>query len=774
MKENARPTTGTMNIKLFFAGLIAAVIIVVTICVVFVYQLKQVTANETDRYLTELSDSVAYSFNARMEANLNALESIAFTYAQGKSLNLMDMDYLQSKAEIQNFTRISVMAPDGVSVGSDGQFYDFSHSPEIMEALKGNRVVVNADRAYTGGQDGFAYAVPICEQDKITGAMVACNTAGWLDSLLSQEIFGGGAFFHIIESDGDFVIKSSNINVPLDGTNYFTGLVEHGQFFHGSSLEELERRVDAGEESTIYFQLDVDQVAKIAKLVPLSQPGLYLVLVVTEEAANRQFDTLQGKAVMSNVIIALLFIALAVLLFLTYNRSNRKLSELAFVDPVTQGYSQTRFELEATRLIETAPPGAYTFISLNISKFKLINDAFGAEEGNRTLKHIHDVILGHLCAGELLCRSSSDHFDLLVKSYPAEKILEHVRQVSEEINSFNHGSRQKYYLALSTGVYRVDDPALSIVHIRDRANVARKNSGAAQGNRLFSCVFYSDLEWQKQQHEKDMENKMDSALADGEFLVYLQPKVRLDDNRVVGAEALVRWLDKNRGLIPPDDFIPFFEQNGFVIQLDLYVFEQVCRLIRGWIVAGAEPVPVSVNLSRVHLGNQGFLEEFIRIQKQYSVPPELLEMELTETLLFENLEAVIKVIEQIHQAGYLCSLDDFGSGYSSLNLLKDVSIDILKLDRAFFRSPQADNPRERAIIESVVAMAKKLDMTTVSEGVETMYQLDFLRAIRCDMAQGYVISRPICIDDFERLVFGRTVTGGQGAPAEKPGEPPHK
>ena len=192
--------------------------------------------------------------------------------------------------------------------------------------------------------------------------------------------------------------------------------------------------------------------------------------------------------------------------------------------------------------------------------------------------------------------------------------------------------------------------------------------------------------------------------------------------------------------------------------MDLYVFEQVCILLRGWLDKGVKPVPISVNMSRAHLAHADFLDAYEAIRSEYSVPPELLEIELTETLVFTNPEMLFQVIDQIHRRGYRCSMDDFGSGYSSLNLLKDLQMDTLKLDRAFFTSQNADNPRERDVVTSVIDLAEKLSMSTVAEGVESQQQVEFLKQSSCDMVQGYVFSRPVPIPDFEALAFGSPET----------------
>lgn len=441
------------------------------------------------------------------------------------------------------------------------------------------------------------------------------------------------------------------------------------------------------------------------------------------------------------------------------NRKNREqLIKVAYVDPVTNGYSKARFDMEAKAIIQSASAETYSLVSINIQKFKLINDSFGSEAGDKTLKYIHDVITSYLNPNELLCRVSNDHFNVLIKTIPHKEILQYLENITTDINSFNKNKECKYFIALSTGVYKIDDPNIPLVSIKDHANVARKNiKGNTVNHPLYTCVFYSDLERLRMLKEKEMENRMEEALDNNEFVVYLQPKVNLKNNNIVGAEALVRWQDPDKGLIPPNDFIPFFEKNGFIIKLDHYVFEKSCAMIRKWIDNGENPIPISVNFSRAHLNNKDFLKKYKLIRNKYDVPAKLLEIELTETLVFDNLQMLINVIDQIHEEGFQCSLDDFGSGYSSLNMLKEIKVDTLKLDRAFFSSPNADNLSENYVIESVVELAKKLNMNSISEGVETILQMEYLKKINCDMVQGYVFSKPIPQEIFEKMAFGKTI-----------------
>lgn len=432
----------------------------------------------------------------------------------------------------------------------------------------------------------------------------------------------------------------------------------------------------------------------------------------------------------------------------------KKLETLAFVDPVTEGANKMRFDLDAGQVLKQAAPDEYALVSLDVEKFKLLNDLFGIENGNKMLKFIHETIADALDEGELAGHLAADEFNVLMKYRSRDNMLERLDAMVEEINGFASPLDRSYYMSLVAGVYVIDSPDLAFTSIRDRANVARKNAKASLRDRWFRVQFYSEQDRLSLVREKTMENRMRSALNNGEFTVYLQPKVRLSDNAIMGAEALVRWIDPEEGLIPPNEFIPLFERNGFIVELDLSVFEQVCVYLRGWIDEGNAPVPISVNVSRVHLRDLNFLDRYEDIRKKYDVPSELLELELTETMAFDDVDALIKMVDRIHELGYRCSMDDFGSGYSSLNILKELDVDTLKIDGVFFSDRGEEQERGWAVVSSVVDLAQRLEMGTVAEGVEQCDQVARLKEASCDAVQGYVFSRPVPVIEFEKLLFG--------------------
>lgn len=438
-------------------------------------------------------------------------------------------------------------------------------------------------------------------------------------------------------------------------------------------------------------------------------------------------------------------------------KTSWQLEQLAFVDPVTNGRNRTSFEIDGGSAIRSALPGAYVLVWLDIQKFKVINDLFGVGMGDKVLRHVYETVRDHLEAGEYVARLAADSFNILLRSAEKKELEERLNRMAQAINCLEELRARKYMLLFSAGLYPIDDPGLPLIQIQDRANIARKNISSAADHRLCACLFYSEQDRLRSLRDKDMENRMHSALERGEFIVHLQPKQALATSAVAGAEALVRWKASEAGLIPPNEFIPLFERNGFIVELDLHVFAKVCTLLRKWLDKNITPVPISVNMSRAHLVDPDFLKRYEEIRQQYDVPADLLDIELTETLVFENPQMLIHFIDRIRAHGYQCSIDDFGSGYSSLNILKDIKVDTLKLDRAFFSKELAEKPREQDVIISVIDLAKKLCMATVAEGVESPPQVEFLRKAACDMVQGYVFSRPVCVEDFERMAFGRVI-----------------
>lgn len=436
----------------------------------------------------------------------------------------------------------------------------------------------------------------------------------------------------------------------------------------------------------------------------------------------------------------------------TYGIARKRIRHLMYFDRITEGVNQ-KYIRDWFKNALKRNDSAFCFVYLNLAKFKAINDLYGYEKGNELLKLIYNCIKRELTSAERCSRISADNYIIIMKYESADTIERRLKRIGDTINEcFNETLESRYHLNFTAGVYIVTDRTLGYSVMADRANIARRGV-AVQSHHVVEIGFFDERDRREFLREKEIEDKMDEALEKGEFVVYLQPKLGLAGNDVKGAEALIRWNSPERGLIPPAEFVELFEKNGFIKKIDLYVFETICRLLKKWMDEGTPLMNISVNLSRLHFADSKFLEKFDEIRQKYGVPSEYLEFELTERIVFEEpdvLQILIASMRRMRELGYRCSLDDFGSGYSCLNILKELPIDVIKLDRGFFTGQY--NEQSRVIIRAVINMAKELDMETVAEGVDTQEQCTFLRESGCNMMQAFLYKRPMPIDEFERLI----------------------
>ena len=745
---------GWRGFRVLVVGLLLVGVVVALMCVIRVNLLRNSMYRETERYLGEVSSQIADQIDQRMEG-IFAVMSTAGEICQERDRPRDSLPVLRVVAESNHMVRMGVAGMDGWMYTTDGYRVDVSGEPVIQRALRGELAVSDVAYSPVDGSEAVIYAVPLWKDGLQTGVLAGSSLLCTMRSYLGVESFEGEGYSVIVNRQGDVVMSTESKNAPDSALNLFEDL-EQGKVDRGWDAEQVRADMEADRSGILYYALN-DGIHKTMVYQPLGYNEWYLLSVVPTDAAGAEVGRVVLLAVAVDGIIVLLFLALILLVSRSFSRQQRELERVAYCDPVTQGRNRAYFTREAEKLIREAPSGTYALVSMDVEKFKLINDTFGSEMGDRTLKYIHDVIAARLDGDELLARISGDVFKLLLKGGDKDVLEGRLRGMAEEINAFNEGRQDKYLLTLAEGVYVVDEPGLNIVTIQGRANEAREYAKQEKPGGVNVCAFYTADERSRMVREKEIENRMEAALAAGEFEVYLQPKVELRWNSVAGAEALVRWRDRSGELLPPGEFIPLFERNGFIVKIDLFVFEQVCGLLRKWLDEGRRPVPISVNLSRIHLRSLDILAPYDEILARYGVPPELIEFELTETVAFENTEALKLVLNDFHRRGYRCSLDDFGSGYSSLNMLKDLDIDVIKLDRSFF-SAEEDSDRGDYVVQSVLELARRLKIQTVCEGVERPRQAEFLRRANCDMVQGFVFARPMPVEDFERLAFsGRPV-----------------
>lgn len=450
------------------------------------------------------------------------------------------------------------------------------------------------------------------------------------------------------------------------------------------------------------------------------------------------------------VLIWLLIFWSSIRKMLNLEHANKSLEDKAGRDILTNVYTMEKFKKTAQQLLDEKSGLKYAVFYVDFADFKYINDVFGYEWGDRILKEYGAILEQDLDEKEIVGRVNADNF-VILRHYDSKKdLLNRQKEADNKITEYMRSSGNRHVLSVCCGLCCIEDVVedLKIEGLMDRANFARK---AVKTGKYDRYRFYNESIRRKLFQEKDIESCMESALVNREFKVYYQPKVDLRSNRIVCSEALVRWQKPDGTIISPGDFIPVFEKNYTIPLLDRYVFEEVCRWLRHLLDEGHEALPVSVNVSRLQFYNSDFVSVYKAIRDKYSIPQKLLEIEFTETILFDNWDVLSRIVEDLHTAGFASSIDDFGKGYSSLSTIQNLNVDVLKIDAAFFPHITTKE-KDRLLVEGIINLVKQFGVVTVAEGIETEEQVEVLRRIGCDIIQGFVFYRPMPEDQFEKLL----------------------
>ena len=442
--------------------------------------------------------------------------------------------------------------------------------------------------------------------------------------------------------------------------------------------------------------------------------------------------------------VILLASVVGILRLVRFAREARRINLLVTTDATTGGYNKEYFIQKARRYVRRGKK--YAIVQLRLEKYRNFCIAYGLHEGENLLEEMNKNISLLLEKHEVLAHVEKSDFALLL-IYDDDKSLE---QRIHSIMNLLRAKRSKQHLTFSAGICPASGASAKadISLLLTYAGLAIPKTIKTQDE----IKWFSDNLKEEQVWERQIEDDMKKALDNHEFQVYLQPKYSTKEEVLSAAEALVRWIHPTLGFISPGKFIPIFERNGFILQLDDYMLTEVAKLQAEWINQGKRLVPISVNVSRAHFAEDNLAEHICSVVDGYNVPHQFIELELTESAFFDDKAVLLETIRKLKSYGFKVSMDDFGAGYSSLNSLKELPLDIIKLDGEFFRSVE-DKNRSQLIVGETIALAKKLGMQIVAEGIETREQVDFLASLDCDLIQGFYFSKPLPVSEFEERAY---------------------
>ncbi|HCQ6374712.1 EAL domain-containing protein [Clostridioides difficile] len=546
------------------------------------------------------------------------------------------------------------------------------------------------------------------------------------------------------ERNDDLIKRLDNILIKLR-----TGNGENGfQRCDNKEFQQKLNQIDSIWESMKKEIIKVRNGASGDKLYKLSEEYSVLsnqIVFISEKHSNAKLYSFATA-----LFIYLIFSTISLLIWEYYNK--KRFKRIFYTDNLTKIKNQVAFENRAIEILHNASNKEYVLLNIDIDNFKYINDTHGYEYGDKVLIIVAAALSKTFNIKETCARIGSDNFVILAKY--RDSLLEDIREMLTNAIISELDMNVTQTISYCIGAYLVEIDNLgykSINSIMDKANIAHKVS---KTRGISSTVWYNENLLKQLQMENSIYNYMYKAIENEEFHMYLQPKFQISSLNVVSAEALVRWFSPELGFLSPDEFIPLFEKSGFIIELDFYMLKKACSFVKKTFMKKNQyTYPIAVNFSRVTIYQNSFYQRFLDTVKEYEIPFKYIEIEVTESAFNEISQPVISILEELKKLGFLISMDDFGSGYSSLSLLCSLSINGLKLDKSLLKET-FNREKVYSIIQCIIEMSHRIGMSVVCEGIETKKDLEFLNTVKCDVGQGFYFSKPI----EEKEFFNKYVT----------------
>lgn len=646
---------------------------------------------------------------------------------------------VQTLSEKMSSKTLVYFLNDGKAYFSNGTIYE--NTDNIINELR------------SAGKD----AVSTIFYDKDTNEQMiaiysAYNTGKYINgavgTYLVSEIYSQCRFTDNIGNEFYFIDKSGQIlfspNVETSFNNNIKSVLLKYNFT-SDTINNFFNSLELKQKNS--YSNDKDDNRTIIGICPVTEKGDFYAVSVTPEATivSSVYDAFKSSIVVS-VLILFFFIALIVYLRITENSYSKKLIRAENLDKIAGCNNQSQFEKEAEQLLKSRIESRYAVLYINIMNYRYINNVYGFQAFDDIISRISQVLHENLNREETYGRHVDGHLIALVTYLDKNEIEQRFNRIFNNTLNITDSNGSTISPKFSIGIYCVDRADKLSVAEMINFSVFAQQSNSEDGVNKFA--FYTQESRDKFIRAVKIEEAMETALAKGEFEIYLQPKYNIQKNHIEGAEALARWTGNDLGTILPENFISQFERNGFIMDLDHFVFEEVCKFLAAQKKEGRKTVPVSVNVSRPTVRNHDFLQTYIKIKNEYNIENGLLEIEFDESIALEDCDYLKKIISSLKQNGFICTIDKFGSKNSSFKVLKQISFDCLKLDKVFLQ--KSDNPlRDQVMISGIISFAKHLDMKVVIEGVESEKELSMLKKLECDSVQGFIYSKPMSLIEYK-------------------------
>ncbi|MBO8414931.1 MAG: GGDEF domain-containing protein [Proteobacteria bacterium] len=684
----------------------------------------------------------------QVQGDVNALRTLSQFIVD--DLSLTDRHVRRSQTQNQ-FSQIVYLDTGGsmAYASMDGRhgYSHFNNMPvelqqAVITAWRGKDCISQPYHSELNGQPSLGYAVPIVnEKGETSAALLAIKNLAAYEQIIDQlQLKIDGVHLFLVNQEGR--ILGSNFNrfdlQQLDFIQDIPGL-------SAAQRTQINHILTAGLSQSLNFNFR--EIMCTLTFMPVGTEGWSCAYVdYADLTAAPIYQSLSRLVYILLAILVLLVISGGITFFMVRRGYMLQLAS-AYYDPVTDTYNKARFEQELQERIHHSRALRLSLVSFKIRDFNTISENVGRQMSNE-LQRLVCASMQHKPSCLLCCRAYDGQFLALLSLSDEKQVRMMLLSVFNEISAQFGRKFTLFPILFYAGIVRCSRSETVEMAI-NRADFVRRTQLLTYQHDI---GFYDDKVFQHELHLKQIEKAMHPALKDGEFKLFLQPKFDLKQGRVTAAEALVRWVRADGTMVYPNDFIPLFERNGFCAELDLYMLEQVCRQIRAWIDAGCRPAGISVNQSRMLIFKADYIDKVQELLQQYRIPPHYITIEILESLMAQDISALSSYISRLRSIGLSISMDDFGAGYSSLNMLSAIEIDEIKFDKEFLLE---NSPEKKAknllILRYLLQLAHKFEAKTVVEGVEQQEDVDFLKALGCDLAQGYYFNKPVDQKTFTEL-----------------------
>lgn len=736
--------------KILVIGMVI-LIMCLAVCIILVSTLRSTYSNEISADFQAHHISAGEKLDATIRSGIEVLESAAevigpsaVSHKNSEIYNVLNhyghFSMLESLAFLEKNGRV---------------FYNYKvyAASTIGEPLTELQDQLRASEGtYTGvvtsKEDGMPHiliATPVYSGDNSYGYLVA--------TMRIEDIFEGGEFnyqkemgeCYLTDRNGMIVSRSSDaVFVSEESSDFGLSMLEYSDGREDSkrAVQALTNAYEEDEAGFVTIQTRSSESLQISYYPLNSVPSLFFISCYNDNLVDDKVQPLLFRSVLSCIIIVVLMIAIIVYVWATSKRANITIEKLAYEDPVTKGKNINYFKEFASHIMAVFKETPFVIYRFDIVNFRYINEAYGHIRADEILESCITNFASVFSEKALCVRMDADQFLAIMEN--GKDIEQKLDRLTKNVNEDARGRGMKYPIRFKAGVYQIRKHDHDIDVMIDRANVAKKTLRSEDGEVI---AIYSEKIIQDMRKIDRIESEMQKALANGEFKIYMQPKWDIYLNRLAGAEALVRWVKEDGSILYPDEFVTIFENNGFIEKLDFYMLETVCQKMHEMIEAGYTVYPVSVNQSRMLLHSADYVANVKRIMEKYKLPENAVELEITESVFLDDRSNMIRIINQLKECGVRLAMDDFGSGFSSLNMLKDVSFDTVKIDREFF-TESVTTERSRWILQKIVELCGGIGMEVLCEGVETEEQVRILQSIGCRMVQGFYFAKPMPEEEY--------------------------